>query len=113
MLLTLLGIVLAILGGGDHTRIAFLSFPLFFTFVLLYWKDNINSFSWLFYLLPSIYFTKCWRSLPTPTSDWGQFSTWYPEYSSYRDFPIEITVFLFFIIILYFFDKKKKSVPII
>jgi hypothetical protein len=109
LMLTLLGIMLAILGGGDHTRIAFLSFPFFFTFVLLYWKDNINSFSWLFYLLPSIYFIKCWRALPTPTTDWVKFSTWYPEYSSYRDFPIEIGAFLLFIIILYFFDKRKNQ----
>ena len=113
LILTLLGIALAILGGGDHTRIAFLAFPFFFTFILLYLKGNINSFLWLLYLLPSIYYTKCWLYLPTPTSDWGKFSKWYPEYSSYRNFPIEIAIFICSVTILYFFDKKKKSVQII
>ncbi|HWZ23071.1 MAG TPA: hypothetical protein VNW06_10485, partial [Cytophagaceae bacterium] len=109
LIYTTLGIVLAIIGGGDHTRIAFLSFPFFFTFILLYWKNNINSFSWLLYLVPSIYFTKCWIKLPTATVDWEKFSQWYPEYSSYRLFPIEIIVFITSMALLYLYNKQKSK----
>lgn len=112
LIYTILGIVLAIIGGGDHTRIAFLSFPFFFTFILLYWKKNINSFSWLLYLVPSIYFTKCWIKLPTSTVDWEEFSQWYPEYSSYNLFPVEIIVFITSMTLLYLYNKQTNPISL-
>jgi hypothetical protein len=112
LLLTLLGLILAILGGGDHTRIAFLSFPFFFTFVLKYWKDNSNSFSWILYLIPSVYYSKCWLYLPTPTSNWEIFSYWYPEYSSYSYFLTDIVIAVLAISSLYLVDKKRNEISI-
>lgn len=106
--LSLLGLSLAIIGGGDHTRIAFLSFPFFFTYLLLYWKENPDG--WFLYLIPAFLLTKCWRYLPTPTDSWELFSSWYPEYSGYRFFLNEWIVVIISGLVLYFYDKTKKRV---
>jgi hypothetical protein len=112
-ILSMLGIALAILGGGDHTRIAFLSFPFFFTYILIYWKDNANGFQWVLYLIPSLYLTKFWLYLPTPTVNWEIFSRWYPEYSSFKFFPIELLISIISLIVLYFYNNNLNKKDII
>jgi len=108
-LFALLGILLAILGGGDHTRIAFLSFPFFFTYVLFQWKNDMRPFHWIIYMLSMLYLTKCWLYMPTPTVSWEIFSRWYPEYSSFILFIPELVVGICSIIILYFYDKTRRK----
>ncbi len=107
--LSFAGLLLAILGAGDHTRIAFLAFPFFFTCILLYWKENPPTSNWIIYLGALLYLTKCWRFLPTPTDNWETFGLWYPEYSSFRFFVTELIIVLLSILLLYISDRKSRN----
>jgi hypothetical protein len=107
---TLLGLILAIIGGGDHTRIAFLAFPFFFTCVLLSWGKKTDPAEWIIYSATLFYLTKSWKKLPTPTSNWETFSYWYPEYSTWKLFIPELLMGIIAIIILYFYPRMNKKI---